>query len=169
MTGRLRIAGLLLAALLMTACQSEPLSKEAALTALVRRAAEGRAPEDAYAELVPGGEAFSYLEEWLDVNAEAVQGVVAAGLPDEGAFCFTRSADGRRTYLITRGWPGPQVRSKVLRPAPGSRITLLGWEDALPWEQLGGTLVITTPREMADEENHPCVQYFVFRAEAPAR
>ncbi|MEO0039973.1 MAG: hypothetical protein RIS38_921, partial [Verrucomicrobiota bacterium] len=26
-----------------------------------------------------------------------------------------------------------------------------------------------TPSEMVDEENHPCVQAFVFRIEAPAR
>ena len=173
MTGRPHIAGLLLLGLLLVGCHSTPVTKEAALTALIQRAVDGRAPGDAYQDIAPGGaadnEVFNYLESWLDVNAEAVQGVISAGLPSEGAFSFTRSADGRRTYLIAQGWPGSQVRSKVLRPVSGSRITLLGWEDALPWEQLGGTLVITTPREMADEENHPCVQAFVFRIEAPSR
>jgi hypothetical protein len=88
-------------------------------------------------------------------------------VPAEGAFRFTRSADGRTTYLISYGWPGPQVRSRGLRPAPGATITLLGWSDLLPWEQLGGVCVITTPREMADEENHPCKQAFVFKVTAP--
>ena len=72
-------------------------------------------------------------------------------------------------YLISYGWPGPQVRSRVLRPAPGAKIMLLGWSDLLPWEQLGAVCVIGTPREMADEENHPCEQAFVFRIEAPLR
>jgi CheY-like chemotaxis protein len=35
--------------------------------------------------------------------------------------------------------------------------------------QLGAVCVIETPREMADEENHPCTQAFVFRFEAPTR
>ena len=87
--------------------------------------------------------------------------------PVEGSFRFTRSADGRSTYLISYGWPGPQVRSRVLRPAPGSKIMLLGWSDLLPWEQLGAVCVITTPREMGDEENHPCKQAFVFKVESP--
>ena len=76
-------------------------------------------------------------------------------------------ADGRTTYLISFGWPGPQVRSRVLRPALGSKIMLLGWSDLLPWEQLGAVCVIETPREMADEENHPCKQAFVFKVESP--
>ena len=90
-------------------------------------------------------------------------------LPPEGRFTFTRSADDRVTYLIAEGWPGKQVRTKAFRPAPGSRVTMLGWPDALPWEQLGAVCVIATPSEMVDEENHPCVQAFVFRIEAPAR
>jgi alpha-L-fucosidase len=110
---------------------------------------------------------FIYVEEWLDVNGEAVLEVLPAPVPAEGAFRFTRSADGRTTYLISYGWPGPQVRSRVLRPAPGSTVTLLGWSDFLPWEQLGGVCVVTTPREMADEENHPCKQAFVFKVTAP--
>jgi hypothetical protein len=110
---------------------------------------------------------FIYVEEWLDVNGEAVLEVRPAPVPAEGAFRFTLSADGRTTYLISYGWPGPQVRSRVLRPASGATITLLGWSDLLPWEQLGGVCVITTPREMADEENHPCRQAFVFKVTAP--
>ena len=101
------------------------------------------------------------------MNGEAVLEVLPAPVLKEGLFRFTRSADGRTTYLISYGWPGPQVRSRVLRPAPGSTITLLGWSDLLPWEQLGGVCVITTPREMADEENHPCKQAFVFKVTAP--
>ena len=46
---------------------------------------------------------------------------------------------------------------------------MLGWPEPLPWEQLGAVCVIETPREMADEENHPCAQAFVFRFESPAR
>ena len=148
-----------------------PPTAEDRVVELIEDAAAGRSIAGRYHNLDPVDEAstaqFVYVEEWLDVNGEAVLEVLPAAVPAEGAFRFTRSADGRTTYLISYGWPGPQVRSRVLRPAPGSTVTLLGWSDFLPWEQLGGVCVITTPREMADEENHPCKQAFVFKVTAP--
>lgn len=160
------------AVLLLAACRSVPATKESALRLLIADIAEGRVEADPHKALTPTDPAqsdfFLYVEAWLNVNAEAVTGVVPA-LPPEGRHTFTQSKDGRVTYLICDGWPGKQVRSKALRPAPGSRITMLGWPDPLPWEQLGAVCVIETPRELADEENHPCEQAFVFRVEAPAR
>ena len=141
------------------------------MTALIEGAVAGRSSADQYQNVDPVDEAtiaqFVYVEEWLDVNGESVVGVRPGATPAEGSFRFTRSADGRATYLISYGWPGPQVRSRVLRPAPGSKVMLLGWPDLLPWEQLGAVCAIETPREMADEENHPCRQAFVFKVEAP--
>ncbi len=114
---------------------------------------------------------FLYLEAWLDINREAVENVnvVAGPVSREPNFYFTQSADQRRTYLIALGWPGAQVRTKTLQGSPGMKVRMLGWPDALPWEQLGDTLVITTPKELADEANHPCKQAFVFRLEMPNR
>lgn len=148
-----------------------PPTAEDRVVELIEDAAAGRSVAGRYHNLDPSDEAsaaqFVYVEEWLDVNGEAVLEVLPGEPSREGAFRLTRSADGRTTYLISYGWPGPQVRSRVLRPAPGSVITLLGWSDFLPWEQFGGVCVITTPREMADEENHPCKQAFVFKVAAP--
>ena len=158
-------------ALFLGGCALLPSTGEGLLAELIEDAAEGRTTEGRYHNIDPVDEAstaqFIYVEEWLDVNGEAVLEVRPAPVSAEGAFRFTRSADGQATYLISYGWPGPQVRSRVLRPQPGSTITLLGWSDLLPWEQLGGVCVITTPREMADEENHPCKQAFVFKVTAP--
>ena len=165
------LAALCLALGLAGCASSSPRSPEEALTRLIEDAVAGRSSSDRYHNVDPVDEdtikQFVYVEEWLDVNGESVVGVVPGATPAEGSFRFTRSADGRSTYLISYGWPGPQVRSRVLRPAHGSKIMLLGWSDLLPWEQLGGVCVITTPREMADEENHPCKRAFVFKVEAP--
>jgi len=165
------LAALCLALGLVGCASSTPRSPEEALTRLIEDAVSGRAASDQYQNVDPVDEdtikQFVYVEEWLDVNGESVVGVRPGAVPVEGSFRFTRSADGRSTYLISYGWPGPQVRSRVLRPAPGSKIMLLGWSDLLPWEQLGAVCVITTPREMADEENHPCKQAFVFKVESP--
>lgn len=165
--------GSLVAVFVLAGCQQAPPTPAAALKQLITDIAEGRVEADPAKAVSPSSaaetEQFLYIEAWLNINAEALTHVVPAAVVAEGPFTFTRSVDGRRTYLISDGWPGSQVRSKVLRPAPGSRITMLGWPDALPWEQLGAWCVVETPREMADEENHPCVQAFVFKIEAPAR
>jgi len=167
-----RLLAALCFALGLAACTSSSRrSPEEALARLIEEAVSGRSSSEQYQNVDPVDEdtikQFVYVEEWLDVNGESVVGVRPGATPVEGSFRFTRSADGRSTYLISYGWPGPQVRSRVLRPAPGSKIMLLGWSDLLPWEQLGAVCVITTPREMADEENHPCKQAFVFKVESP--
>jgi len=166
-----RILAALCLALGLVGCSSSPRSPEEALTQLIEGAVAGRPTAEQYQNIDPVDEAtiaqFVYVEEWLDVNGEAVVDVRPGSIPSEGAFRFTRSADGRATYLISYGWPGPRVLSRVLRPAPGSKIMLLGWSDILPWEQRGDVCVIETPREMADEENHPCKQVFVFKVESP--
>ena len=169
MTARLLSAWLLAGCLV--GCAVRPPTSEQALAELIEDAAAGRAHPGRYHNVDPVDDAsirrFLHVEEWLDVNAEAVTEVRPAPVPREGTHRFTVSADGRVTYLISLGWPGSQVRSRVLRPAPGSTITLLGWPDRLSWEQLGAVCVIATPPEMVDEENHPCRQAFVFRVEAP--
>lgn len=161
-----------MAVLLLAACRSVPESKEDALRLLITDIATGRVEADPHKAVTPTdpaqSELFLYVELWLNVNAEALTQVTPA-LPPEGRFTFTRSADGRVTYLISEGWPGKQVRTKALRPVPGTRITMLGWPDPLTWEQLGAVCVIATPREMVDEANHPCAQAFVFRFESPPR
>ncbi len=166
-----RLLAALCLALGLAGCASVPRSPEEALTRLIEGAVAGRSASDQYQNVDPVDEdtiaQFVYVEEWLDVNGESVVDVRPGAVPVEGSFRFTQSADGRSTYLISYGWPGPQVRSQVLRPAPGSKIMLLGWSDILPWERRGGVCVIETPREMADEENHPCKQAFVFKVEAP--
>jgi hypothetical protein len=155
----------------LAGCVAGSSTPEQSLAELIEDAAAGRSYAERYHNVDPVDEPsirrFLYVEEWLDVNGEAVVGVRPAKASAEGAFRFTLSADGRATYLICLGWPGPQVRSQVLRPLAGSTITLLGWPDRLDWEQLGAVCVIRTPPEMADEENHPCRQAFVFKVEAP--
>ncbi len=160
-----------LVALLLAGCSSSPASGPAALDALIAAAADGRLPPGEYHGVSPGdpaaSAAFVYVEEWLNVNGESVHDVRPHSPSAEGADRLTVSRDGRHVYLISRGWPGPQVRTTAVRPRPGMKVVLLGWPDELPWERLGSVLVVGTPREMADEENHPCRQAFVFRFSFP--
>ena len=157
---------------LLTACvPSVAPTGPQALRALIDAAADGRLPAGEYHGVSPGSEAaseaFVYVEEWLNVNGESVHDVRAHAPSREGDFRLTRSADGRHVYLIADGWPGRQVRTRVVTSRAGMKVVLLGWPDELRWERLGSVLVVETPREMADEENHPCRQAFVFRFTFP--
>jgi hypothetical protein len=157
---------------LLTACvPSVAPTGPQALRALIDAAADGRLPAGEYHGVSPGSEAasaaFVYVEEWLNVNGEAVHDVRPHAPSREGGARLTASADRRRVYLISEGWPGPQVRTAAVRPREGMKVTMLGWPDELRWERLGSLLVVETPREMADEENHPCTQAFVFRFAFP--
>ena len=164
------LVGFLLSAVLLGACRSLPPGPADSLQSLLAAAAAGDRP-DPHAWVDPAdparSAAFLQVEQWVNVNAEAVTDVRAADLPAERDRFFTRSADGRVTYVIAWGWPGAQLRTKALRPPPGTRVRILGWPDELRWEQLGAVCVVETPRELADEENHPCERAFVFRFEAP--
>jgi len=157
--------------LLCVGCETVPATREDLLIRVIEDAAAGRSQTDAYQMVSPSSaervDQFQYLEAWLDINREAVEGVQAMPVVQEGVLRFTQSRDGKKRYLISYGWPGPQVRTKVLQAQVGMTVTLLGWPDPLAWEQVGSTLVITTPKEMADEANHPCKQAFVFRLQTP--
>ncbi|MGA0133843.1 MAG: alpha-L-fucosidase C-terminal domain-containing protein [Opitutales bacterium] len=162
----------LICALFLLGCVRPPsASGPEALVSLIEAAAAGRLPPGEYHGISPGdaaaSSAFVYVEAWLNVNGEAVHDVRPRAPSAEGDFRFTASRDGRHVYLIAYGWPGPQVRTAAVRAVPGMKVTMLGWPDELPWERLGSLVVVATPREMADEENHPCRQAFVFRFSFP--
>jgi len=160
------LVGLLAA---LVGCRHVPTDPADALVALIAAAAAGEHP-DPHGWVDPTdparAAAFLHVEKWVNVNAEAVTAVRAAELPAEAGHLFTRTTDGRVTYVIVMGWPGKQMRTKSLQPAAGTRVTILGWPDALRWEQVGAVCVVETPRELADDANHPCEQAFVFRFEA---
>ena len=165
---RFPAAPLCLLGALLVGCQVAPVTPRDSLEALVDAAVAGERP-DPHAWVDPTdparSAAFLQVERWVNVNAEAVTEVRAAGLSPEPGHRFARSRDGRFVYAFATGWPGRQFRTKSVQPLPGSKVRMLGWPEDLPWEQLGAVCVVETPRELADEENHPCEQVFVFRFE----
>jgi alpha-L-fucosidase len=62
----------------------------------------------------------------------------------EGDVCFTTKGDD--VYAIFLKWPGDEFKVKSLRPADGSKITMLGVPGDLPWtwDEANG-LTITYP------------------------
>ena len=97
---------------------------------------------------------------WLKVNGEAI----FATRPRAGALWaegdtvrYTRTKDGRFVYAILTEWPGSQTTLKTVRPKDGSKITLLGAKQDLPWkfDSAQGT-TITLPENLQSSSNRPC-------------
>ena len=108
--------------------------------------------------------------EWLKVNGEAIYATRPRGgeLWSEGdAVRFTRSKDRRFAYAILTKWPGPELALKSVQPKVGSKVTLLGVAEGLPWRRdaVAGT-VVTLPERLQEPANRPCEYAWCLRMEA---
>ncbi len=126
--------------------------------------------------------ALQHAGRWLATNGEAIYATRAmpARWNDTASpmVRYTRAKQGAAIYAtVLRGFgaaPLPRdgrLRLACARPAPGSRVTLLGYEDEatraplpIAWEQQGSTVVLQVP---ADLEAHPAIldPGFVFKME----
>jgi alpha-L-fucosidase len=73
---------------------------------------------------------------WLNVNGPAIYGTRArpADSWKEGDLVrFTRTKDNKSVYAIALAWPGSTFTLHSVRPIDGSKITMLGAEDPIPW------------------------------------
>ena len=114
---------------------------------------------------------LEYAGDWLQVNGPAIYATRPWTRYHEGdKVRFTRSKDGRTLYAICLDWPGTSYRSRLIKPVPGSTISLLGDYDeqgrpqALPWqwsEQEG--LLVEIPQRLQDPAHRPCVQAYAFQ------
>ena len=90
------------------------------------------------------------LGAWCDLYGEAIFGTRPwtrnAGTTDQGiAVRFTQRRDGRVAYAILLGVPsGPTLTLKAFPEAVAS-VRLVGSDEPLAWERVGGDLRITLP------------------------
>lgn len=104
---------------------------------------------------------------WLHVNGEAIY----ATRPREGALWsegedirYTRSKDGGSIYAALLRWPGAELRLKTVQPRKDSEIRLLGYPQALSWEQDAAQgLIISIPEALQDAGNRPCQHAWCFK------
>jgi alpha-L-fucosidase len=95
--------------------------------------------------------AIAQLEEvgaWLRANGECIFGTSARPGERWGqgeSVRFTRSHDRRFLYAVLLSPPGTRVVLDDVSPQRGSRISLLGGPDALPWRINEGRLEIDFP------------------------
>ncbi len=81
--------------------------------------------------------------DWLKVNGEAIYATRSWTTAAEGPVRFTRR--GETVYAIYLGVPGEEVTLKSVTAAPGSKITMLGRDQALEWRETSEGLSVKVP------------------------
>jgi alpha-L-fucosidase len=95
----------------------------------------------------PTQDALRWVGRWLKMNGEAIYRT-RGFFGEDSSFAFTRSKDSSTVYAIHKGlFRDRKARIHHLRARPGSRITLLGREGALPWKQEGEDVLIGLPAQ----------------------
>ena len=120
--------------------------------------AEGLIPEASVERLHEVGK-------WMHINSEAIYETRRNGNPyqlDETTK-LTYKKDGETAYVIATSWPGTELNLGAVKPAPGSKISLLGADEVLTWEEQAGEAIITIPAALQDEKNRPCDYAWVFK------
>jgi alpha-L-fucosidase len=98
------------------------------------------------------------LGAWLAVNGEAIRGTRPWSRAESTTACgiavrFTRK-DGA-LYALLLGTPrAVEVRIQGMRPAAGSEVRLLGYDERLTWRQNGEDLIVQLPAPLPDQPAH---------------
>jgi len=104
--------------------------------------------------------------DWMKVNGEAIFATRRWIAYNEGNDVrFTRSKDGRFVYAIFLKWPGAEFWSRLLAPAEGSKVTMLGDDCPLKWTRRDGSLTVDLPGHLQAENQRPCKHAWVLKIE----
>lgn len=97
-------------------------------------------------------ERLAAMGKWLKVNGEAIYATQARKQYREGEQVrFTVSKDGMFTYAILTGHKDYQVALASVKPAPGSKVRMLGVKQPLQWKMAGDKVLIHLPLKLPTE------------------
>ncbi len=108
---------------------------------------------------------LEYIGRWLKVNGEAIYATrpVKGDYKQGDNIYLTRSKDDKVVYAIHVGWPVEKVELADVQAKKGSVVKMLGIDEALPWENVAGKLVIKVPPAL--NKKIPCEHAFSFKIE----
>ncbi len=116
--------------------------------------------------------AISQLKEvgqWLRMNGEGIYGTRAreGELWREGDdLRFTQSKDRRTVYAYALNWPGERLVLRSVRARAGSKVRMLGVNEALEFSHTSSGLEIQLPAGLQDAARRPC--HFAWGFQIPA-
>jgi alpha-L-fucosidase len=103
------------------------------------------------------------IGKWLKVNGEGIYATRRWKNSVDGHTYFTKSKDGKFVYAICTSWPGNSLEIKNCLPLPGSKITMLGTQGGLKWEETNGNIRISIPSSLQDSSSRPCDYAWVMK------
>ena len=85
------------------------------------------------------------IGEWMRINGAAVYGAKTWDSFGEGANIRYATSKEGKLFVYLNGWPKASVTLKKIKPTPGTKIMLNGFEAPLEWRQSEEGLVIFFP------------------------
>lgn len=121
-------------------------------------------------ELPPAAlERLAAIGSWMKVNGSAIYGTRAVVPSHEGPLWFTGDTSGTVNAILLSGTAGdgppPTVTLRSFLPAPGSRVTMLGVKEPLPWRVDGSRVLIEIPEGI--RLHPPCEHAWTLCIESP--
>jgi len=101
------------------------------------------------------------IGQWLSVNGEAIYGSHRWSVAAAEGKTLRYTVKGKDLYAICTAWPGTTLALSVPQPAPGTKITMLGYPDEITWRMHDDQLVIDVPQLTIDRL--PCLHAWVFK------
>lgn len=97
------------------------------------------------------------------MNGEGIYGTRPFSIHNDSTIAFTQSKDNQYVYAVIKEWPGKELYLKSLKPIPGSKIEMLGYNQPLEWmNSLEGT-TIKFPVQLQSEKNRPCRNAWILK------
>lgn len=119
---------------------------------------EGDWAKDAYDRL-------SGMAEWMKINSEAIYETRPVAPFKEGKVCLTQKKDGTVYAIYLADEDEKQPPSKIwlstIQPADGAKLSFLGFDGELNWENVGKGFLVNIPESV--QKNPPCLDAWVVR------
>jgi hypothetical protein len=115
--------------------------------------------------LIPGEsvERMYEIGNWMKVNSSAIYKSKAWSHFEDNENIRYITDDKGNVNVFVRGWPGEKLILKKIKPAKGSKIKLLGTNEAFNWTSTENGIEILLPLKYGTPGNRPCNYVYVFR------
>jgi alpha-L-fucosidase len=103
------------------------------------------------------------IGKWLKVNGEGIYATRPYKQQAEGSVSYTQSKDGQYVYAILKEWPGSELHLKGIKPAPGTKIKMLGNNNSLEWISSTEGITVKLPVQLQNVKNRPCEHAWILK------
>jgi alpha-L-fucosidase len=103
------------------------------------------------------------IGKWLKVNGEGIYSTRPFTRQIDGKVAFTCSKDSQYVYTIMKEWPGQEQHLRGIKPARGSKIEMLGYNNSLEWISSTEGITVKFPVQLQNEKSRPCEHAWIMK------